>query len=631
MENNLAILDSVIDLQVEEVRRPGYTSSDSNYPLYKTIRDIPFTEAVGKLVSDRYFVLGNTLLLELVDALADNPLIKTVGIVESNGSIKGVIIRKILFGLFSKAFAREVYSRYTVASYLKDHPFNPPCYDIKENIFTVSEIIKDCLNSHEDSYFLITRRNRYYGTFNSRDLLIYLAGITRQDFALSKKIQTKIVKERDLGVTKDFVYSTVSIMALDIGGDFYTIKKINHDKYFIALCDVSGKGMSASLISSFLYGFTNSYAHSRGLTKFVDDLNTNLIESFAGEKFITGIFIIFDIKNQKLSIIDMGHSHYSLIIDGKITAVDSTKTNMPLGITTDITLKKQVIEFKRGDRFFTTTDGLLEQNNFLGKSYPMKNIYNILCDSRYKNIDKIADFILKDFNLFRDKIALHDDVTFVLFEYPHVLDQQKSREKEINNSVTKQINSSITEGKPFQIKTSRYHPGTRNFVEETLEKYLEIIKKTEFKTNIAYCIHEMANNAKKANMKRVFFREKGLDIHKTDDYQKGMEGFKTETANNIKDFLEKLKNSGLYIIISFLLKGDYLLVEVINNIEMVEPEKKKIKAKLKIGSKDKKVSEIYAEVADYSEGAGLGIVMTMNLLKDISSHKRPLSITTSKK
>ena len=93
----------------------------------------------------------------------------------------------------------------------------------------------------------------------TKDMLVFLAEITRRDIALSRKIQTRIVKEEDELNETNFSLSASSIMAKGIGGDFYSYKKISDSQYLIALCDVSGKGMAASLLSSLLSGFLNTY------------------------------------------------------------------------------------------------------------------------------------------------------------------------------------------------------------------------------------------------------------------------------------------------------------------------------------------------------------------------------------
>lgn len=629
------ILENISD---ENITKYGQNEEDSNIInniLFRTTKEISFSETISKIVSNRYYVLEETPLIDLVDTITNNPEILAVGVIRRDASIKGIIVRKSLLGMFSRAFGREIFSRESVSSYLDsyydEYTTENDRFDIKDNIFNVSAVVDSCLKETEDSYFVVTKKNLFYGIFNSKDILIYLATITQQDFSLSKKVQSKIVKEKDMSLTKDFAYSAVSSMALDVGGDFYTVKKINNDNYFIALCDVSGKGMSASLVSSFLYGFINSYEYKRGLKQFVIDLNDNLFSSFSGEKFVTGVFTIFNEKTGLLMILDMGHSHFAIIRNNSVELADTGKTHMPLGISDDLEINVQYLNIARGDRLFLTTDGLLEQDNNQGEMYSLDTVFKVISANGNKDINEITNSILKNFNEFKEGVIQHDDITFILCEYPKSRYKHLNEIQSISNNILNQIQWSINSEKPLQIKTSRYHPKTRKFVDEMLKKYLEFMEKSQYTNNIAYCIHELATNAKKANVKRMYFKDKGLNINDAGDYQKGMKNFKSDTSSEIEKFIQKQKEQGYYIIISFHIKKDLFVISIRNNAEMTREEKNKVQIKLKAAEKNKNISDIYNEIEDDSEGAGLGIVMMKQLLKSVGSGVNTLDIKSRKK
>ncbi len=585
--------------------------------LFETEKMIALSQNISKIVTDRYYTFTNTPLNSLVDVLTKRPLIQAVGVVDNDGNFQGVVIRRQLLNLVSKAYGREVFSRVTMSSYLKMYDQNLISFDMHDSIFGVSDTIGDFLSTSEDSFFVVMNRDRYYGIFTSRDLLVYLAEITRKDFSLSKKIQSRIVKENDMGYTRNFSFSSVSLMALDVGGDFYTVQKVDKDSYFIALCDVSGKGISASLLSSMLYGFTNSYDFSRGLLNFVKDLNSNIFRSFAGEKYITGVFIMFNEKTGILTLIDMGHSHFVVIGEKYHEYADEKYTCFPLGIvkSPEIRIKERVL--KRGQKFFLTTDGLIEQADSSGRCYALERAVSVVSGNFHKDVNGITKSIIEDFNTFRKSVVLHDDVTFVIFEYPLTDELHKNRNRIFPDSIYKQIKYSIANEEQFQIKTSRYHPRTRSFVEEVLRMYLQAVRQSHFETVLSYCIHELASNAKRANLKRTFFRDSGLDITNTDDYELGMKTFKKEISRDVEAFLLKQKLDGYFIIISFLLRGDVLRIKIINNAKMLKEEKTRIQEKMRASRQSESIIDTYSKVMDETEGAGFGIVMMGQLLRSI--------------
>ncbi|RKX93668.1 MAG: hypothetical protein DRP59_02285, partial [Spirochaetes bacterium] len=98
---------------------------------------------------------------------------------------------------------------------------------------------------------------------------------------------------------------------------------------------------------------------------------------------------------------------------------------------------------------------------------------------------------------------------------------------------------------PLSIKTYTLPHETEIYLEEVLKVFLEEFGQDHLKDRLAYCMKELAVNAKKANTKRVYFKEKNLNIDNEEDYKIGMKTFKSDTLNNIDHYLELQKQAGL--------------------------------------------------------------------------------------
>ena len=170
---------------------------------------------------------------------------------------------------------------------------------------------------------------------------------------------------------------------------------------------------------------------------------------------------------------------------------------------------------------------------------------------------------------------------------------------------------------PLSIKTYTLPHETEEYMESILGVFLDELGQAELKDRIAYCLRELAVNAKKANTKRVYFSEKGLDIGNPQDYEVGMRSFKQETLDNINYFLEKQKEAGLYIKIVFHAKGRTLTVAIRNNSEIARKEQMRIYDRIARSRAFESMEEALSSVLDDSEGAGLGIVILVLMLKKI--------------
>ena len=147
------------------------------------------------------------------------------------------------------------------------------------------------------------------------------------------------------------------------------------------------------------------------------------------------------------------------------------------------------------------------------------------------------------------------------------------------------------------------------FLKELNHEYM-----TEFLT---YCLSELTTNAKKANTKRVYFAEKKLDINHEADYKKGMRTFKRETMDNINHYLALQKAAGLYVKFLLQVKNGQIKIEIRNNVQLTVFEYKRIHDKLTRAQQYSSVEDAFTQILDDTEGAGLGLVIMILMLRKI--------------
>ncbi len=172
-------------------------------------------------------------------------------------------------------------------------------------------------------------------------------------------------------------------------------------------------------------------------------------------------------------------------------------------------------------------------------------------------------------------------------------------------------------GIPLTVKSYTLPHETEVYLEEILAVFLREMGQDKLKDPLAYCLRELAVNAKKANTKRVYFEELSLDVGDEEDYRRGMETFKQNTLDNIDYYLEKQKDAGLYVRVVFHAKGKDLRLAVCNNAEIVRREQIRVYDRIARSRAFDSLEEALSTVLDDSEGAGLGIVILILMLKKI--------------
>lgn len=179
------------------------------------------------------------------------------------------------------------------------------------------------------------------------------------------------------------------------------------------------------------------------------------------------------------------------------------------------------------------------------------------------------------------------------------------------------IKMAIRSGVPLSISTYTLPHDMEVYMGNVLTSFLKELDQNFMIPYLTYCMQELVTNAKKANTKRIYFKEKKLDITSEQDYNLGMKDFKYETLNNINYYLQAQKDAGLYVKLMLQYRNNKIKMEVRNNSIITVFEYKRIYEKMRRAQKYASIEDALKQVLDDSEGAGLGIVIMILMLKEI--------------
>lgn len=179
------------------------------------------------------------------------------------------------------------------------------------------------------------------------------------------------------------------------------------------------------------------------------------------------------------------------------------------------------------------------------------------------------------------------------------------------------VKMAIRAGIPLSITTYTLPHEMEVYMDSVLSAFLEELNQNQMIEYLTYCLNELVTNSKKANTKRIFFKEKNLDISNPKDYETGMKSFKSETLNNIKYYLKLQKNAGLYVKLILQTRNNKIKIEVRNNSELTFEEYKRMHDKLSRAQQYTSVDQALEQILDDTEGAGLGLIIMILMLEKI--------------
>jgi len=179
------------------------------------------------------------------------------------------------------------------------------------------------------------------------------------------------------------------------------------------------------------------------------------------------------------------------------------------------------------------------------------------------------------------------------------------------------IKKAVSSNSPLVFTTQTVSHDTLEKLETILELILVEIGEERINDQLAYCLRELAENARKANLKRVYFQEKGLNINNYSDYISGIKTFKYDVYGNIEFYFKKLIENDLQVKIVFQTNPDFFIISISNNVPIIGYELKRIEDRINRSKAFKSMEDAFSLVIDDTEGAGLGIVIMIQMLKKV--------------
>lgn len=201
-----------------------------------------------------------------------------------------------------------------------------------------------------------------------------------------------------------------------VGGDFFDFFKYSDGGLTAALADVSGKGISAALLSALTQG-----ALSAELKPDIDPeeslqrVNQFLCRRSASNRFVTLFFFHLEEDGRGLYI-NAGHNPAFVLQarNGQVTALEPH--SMIVGAFATATFKAMPLELEPADVLVVYSDGLTEAENPSGRMFGEERLRDLILDFGAQGAAQLNEEIKSAIANFTEGHPQTDDITLMLVE-----------------------------------------------------------------------------------------------------------------------------------------------------------------------------------------------------------------------
>src|SRR6266516_1702700 len=237
------------------------------------------------------------------------------------------------------------------------------------------------------------------------------------DLEIARDIQ-RILLPAEAPSIHGFEISGLNVPARQVSGDYFDYIKVDDQRLGVAIADVSGKGVPASLIMAICRSVLRSQAaQNPSPADVLKKVNRQLYPDIKEDMFISMAYLVLDHARDGVTLARAGHDA-PLLYQQKSQTVAPLKTpGMVVGIdsgdvfdrlTTDV-----AVPLERNDCILLYTDGITEALDNEGNEFGLERTIGSVQSSAKEGAQAVVTRLIDDLRNFVGSTPQNDDITMI--------------------------------------------------------------------------------------------------------------------------------------------------------------------------------------------------------------------------
>ena len=315
----------------------------------------------------------------------------------------------------------------------------PELAKLRETSFaTTSVMVTPLLYGKQNMGVLAVGNGRLNPPFTPSDFVVFKSIAEQSAFALYNAVIYSEANEKkrldhDLQIARDiqrillpsespvidgFEISGINIPAAHVSGDYFDYITVDDDRLGVAIADVSGKGVPASLIMAICRSVLRSQAPGNSSPSDVlKKVNRQLYPDIKEDMFISMAYLILDHTHATVTLCRAGHDAPLLYrhATGELTKIKppGLVVGIDSGSVFDRITGDLAVPLERDDCLFLYTDGVTEALDGNGDEFGPDRMMDSVRSSAAQGAPAMIDRLIEDLRAFVGSTPQNDDITLI--------------------------------------------------------------------------------------------------------------------------------------------------------------------------------------------------------------------------
>lgn len=237
-----------------------------------------------------------------------------------------------------------------------------------------------------------------------------------RELEIAREVQERLFPQ-ELPRIEGLDYFGACRSALDVGGDYYDFIELPENKFGIAIGDISGKGIGASLMMASLQASLRGQAiHFKSdLAGLMKQINSLVYEASTSNRYATFFYAQYEPSMRKLTYVNAGHNPpFVLRKSGEVLRLEEGGAVVGMLPPILVNYKQGEIKLQTGDLLVGYTDGISEAMNPQEEEWSEDAMLEELKKVHEKPAVEILPYIVACADEFASGAKQHDDMTMIV-------------------------------------------------------------------------------------------------------------------------------------------------------------------------------------------------------------------------
>jgi len=237
------------------------------------------------------------------------------------------------------------------------------------------------------------------------------------DLEIARDIQ-RILLPAEAPAINGFQISGLNVPARQVSGDYFDYIQVDDERLGVAIADVSGKGVPASLIMAICRSVLRAEAaRNPSPADVLRKVNRQLYPDIKEDMFISMAYLILDHERDGVMLARAGHDAPLLYKRASQSVTPVKSPGMVVGIDSGNVFDRLTADFavplERDDCLVLYTDGVTEALNTDGDEFGIDRMIQSLRASATNGAQTIVKRIIEDVRNFTGSSPQNDDITLI--------------------------------------------------------------------------------------------------------------------------------------------------------------------------------------------------------------------------